>query len=536
VKPGAVPFVQRRAAPLRPRRVLCVFPRYEPSFGTFDYSYPLLGVKAFMPPQGILTIVAYLPTTWHVRFIDENVMRARAADFEWAEAVFVSGMHIQRRQMQDIARRAHEARRPVALGGPSVSASPDSYPEFDYLHVGELGDATDALVAALEASCARPAMQIRFETSERVPLDEFPIPAYDKIDVGDYFIGSIQFSSGCPYRCDFCDIPELYGRNPRLKSPEHVVAELEAIVKNGGKRAIYFVDDNFVGNRKATKELLPHLVEWQKEHGFPVMLNCEATLNIAKSPDLLALMREAYFGTIFCGIETPDPEALRAISKDQNLHVPIMDAIATVNSFGMEIVSGIIMGLDSDTPQTADNILDFIEAAQIPLLTINLLQALPRTPLYRRLEQEGRLVDDPSRESNVAFRMPYEQVVGMWQRVFTTAYAPEAIYRRFAYQLEHVFPNRIKPPNSAARVNAANIMMGIRLLANIIVRVGILSNYRALFWKTAGPLLRRGDLESLLHIAFVSHHLIRFAREARRGNANASFYSAKLREAAVQPG
>jgi len=524
-----------RAASTTTRNVLCVFPHYSPSFGTFENAYPFLGVKAFMPPQGILVIASYLPANWNVRFVDENVRRAGPADFHWADAVFVSGMHIQRPQIQDINRRAHSFGKVTALGGPSVSGCPEYYPDFDYLHVGELGDATDALVACLEQSLARPTQQVRFETKERLPLAEFPVPAYEKIDVGQYFLGSVQFSSGCPYRCEFCDIPELYGNNPRLKTPEQIVAELDAILANGGMRAIYFVDDNFVGNRKAAKELLPHLIAWQKKNGYAVQLACEATLNIAKSPDLLAMMREAYFCTIFCGIETPDPAALKAMHKDQNNMMPVMEAIRIIHEHGMEVVSGIIMGLDSDTADTADKILEFVEISNIPLLTINLLQALPRTPLYRRLQEEGRLVDEPGRESNVVFKLPYEDVVDMWRRTFTAAYQPAAIYRRFAYHVEHVFPNRITPPNSRQRVNLKNILLALRVVGNLLVRVGILSDYRDVFWKMAKQALRRGNVEAMIHIGMVSHHLITFAREAGAGRQGASFYNHTRDEVASEP-
>jgi radical SAM superfamily enzyme YgiQ (UPF0313 family) len=529
-----MPHTGRRGVATTTRNILCVFPKYAPSFGTFDYSYPLVGVKGFMPPQGILTIAAYLPANWQVRFIDENMRAATPADFAWSDAVFVSGMHIQRPRIKELAARAHAAGRAAILGGPSVSGCPEWYPEFDYLHVGEIGDATDALIAALDVDVRRPRRQVRFETMERLPLHEFPVPAYHLAALDRYFIGSVQFSSGCPYRCEFCDIPELYGRNPRLKTPEQVVAELDAIVANGGKRAIYFVDDNFVGNRKAAKELLPHLIDWQRKNGFPVQLACEATLNIAKSPDLLEMMRQAFFCTIFCGIETPDPQALKSMSKDQNNHLPVMEAIGTMNAYGMEVVSGIIMGLDTDTPRTAQDVLAFIQESQIPLLTINLLQALPRTPLYRRLEAENRLVDDPSLESNVRFVLPYEQVVSMWRHVFTQAYTPEAVYARFDYQIRNVFPNRIKPPNSSARINASNILMGLRLMANILVRVGVLADYRDLFWRMAAPLFKKGDIEPIIHVAFVSYHLIEFSRKAGAGDTNASFYSAKLREAPLE--
>jgi radical SAM superfamily enzyme YgiQ (UPF0313 family) len=517
-----------------PRRALCVFPRYAKSFGTFENAYPFVGVKAFMPPQGILVIAAYMPANWEVRFVDENIRPAGPADFEWADFVFVSGMHIQRAQINDINRRAHAHGKVTAIGGPSVSGCPEYYPDFDYLHVGELGDATDALLARLEETIARPPAQMRFETKERLPLGEFPVPAYHLIDVSQYFLGSVQFSSGCPYRCEFCDIPELYGNNPRLKTPEQIVAELDAILANGGERAIYFVDDNFVGNRKAAKELLPHLIAWQKRNGFAVQLACEATLNIAKSPDLLAMMREAYFCTIFCGIETPDPAALHEMQKDQNNTMPVMEAVDIIHSFGMEVVSGIIMGLDSDTYETPARILEFIERSNIPLLTINLLQALPRTPLYRRLEAEGRLVHDPGRESNVAFKIPYDHVVQMWRNTFTAAYQPEALYRRFKYHVERVFPNRIKPPNSPQRVNPRNIRKALRILANLFVRVGVLSHYRGTFWTMAKQALRRGDIEALIHVSMVSHHLITFAREAGAGRQNASFYAHDTSEAQAE--
>ena len=310
------------------RRILCVFPRYSPSFGTFEYAYPLTdGVQAFMPPQGLLLIAASLPAGWEVRFLDENIRAATDEDFIWADAVFVSGMHIQRPQINDICRRAHEHDLAVALGGPSVSACPEYYPDFDYLHVGELGDATYELFRRLGRDSARPDRQVVLTTKERREMSEFPLPAYELLPLNKYFIGSIQFSSGCPYQCEFCDIPALYGRNPRLKSPEQVIAELDKMLECGLAGAVYFVDDNFIGNRKATLDLLPHLVEWQKRNGYSIQFACEATLNIAKRPEILSLMRDAYFTTLFAGIETPDPDALKAMSKQHNMMVPILEGV-----------------------------------------------------------------------------------------------------------------------------------------------------------------------------------------------------------------
>ena len=342
------------------RRILCVFPHYEPSFGTFEHAYALTdGTEAFMPPQGLLTIAAAMPAHWDVRFTDENMGAATAEDFAWADAVFVSGMHIQRRQIDDINRRAHAHGKVTALGGPSVSACPETYPDFDYLHVGEMGDATDALIACLGDSVERPAAQVLLRTKVRRELNQFPMPAYELAKIDRYLLGSIQFSSGCPYKCEFCDIPGLYGRVPRLKTPERICAELDELMKHGVTGSIYFVDDNIIGNRKAIKELLPHLIAWQQRNGFLVSFACEATLNIARSPDVLAMMREAAFDAIFCGIETPEPDALMSIDKGHNMVMPILDAVNIINSHGIQVVSGIILGLDSDTAESGGKVLDF---------------------------------------------------------------------------------------------------------------------------------------------------------------------------------
>jgi radical SAM superfamily enzyme YgiQ (UPF0313 family) len=516
------------------RRILCVFPRYTPSFGTFEHAYPLTdNVQAFMPPQGLLVIAAYLPEEWQVRFIDENIKPATAADFEWAEAVFVSGMHIQRHQMNDICRRAHAYDLAVAIGGPSVSACPDHYPSFDYLHVGELGDATDELIRRLAHDPSRPPQQVILTTEDRLDMTLFPIPAYELAQCDRYLLGSIQYSSGCPYQCEFCDIPGLYGRNPRLKTPEQIVIELDRLLECGIRGSVYFVDDNFIGNRKAALDLLPHLVEWQQRTGFAIQLACEATLNIAKRPEILKLMREAYFTTIFCGIESPDPDALKAMHKDHNMMVPILEGVRTISSYGMEVVSGIILGLDTDTPETGAYLMEFIEQSQIPLLTINLLQALPKTPLWERLQKEGRLVDDEGRESNVDFLMPHDQVVAMWRDCMARAYAPEKLLARYEYQVENTYSKRLKPPASPQRASKANIKRGLIILRNVLWQIGVLGDYKWAFWKFAARRLVRGEIEALLSVMLVAHHLIVYAREASGGKANASNYSVRLREASV---
>jgi radical SAM superfamily enzyme YgiQ (UPF0313 family) len=520
------------------RRVLCVFPRYAPSFGSFEFSFPLTdGIRAFMPPQGLLVIAASVPKHWQVRFIDENIDPATDDDFEWADVVFVSGMHIQRGEIESIRRRAQAHDLPAALGGSSVSACPEYYPDFDYLHVGEMGDATEELFARLEQDVTRPPSQIVFTTKVRRELTDFPIPAYELAQLPRYLLGSIQFSSGCPYQCEFCDIPALYGRNPRFKTPQQICAELDKLLECGMYGAVYFVDDNFIAHKRGVRELLPHLIEWQKRNRYPFSIACEATLNIAKRPEILALMREAMVETIFCGIETPDPEALKAIAKDHNNMVPIYDAIKTLNSYGMEVVSGIILGLDNDTPETGNKLVEFVERSQIPLLTMNLLQALPRTPLWDRLKREGRLIEnEEGLESNVAFRLPYDQVLGMWRDAMKIAYRPDKVFERYEYQIRETYPNRLNPTDTVLKDPSwINLKKGLTILWRSIWIIGIRGSYRREFWKFTYKRLRKGQLVDLLLAVVVAHHLIMFARAASSGRRDASHYTVKPREEALVP-
>ena len=518
------------------RRVLCVFPHYTPSFGTFNHAYRLMkGVRAFMPPQGLLLIAAYMPEGWPVRFIDENIRKATAAELEWADVILVSGMHVQGQQIHDIAERAHAAGKVVMLGGPSASASPEMYPDIDYLHIGEMGDATDRLIACLDESVARPSAQIRFETKDRLPLQDFPIPAYDLIPLKNYLMLTLQFSSGCPYLCEFCDIPNLYGRQPRLKTAAQITAELDAMrQQKGHPPVVYFVDDNFVGNRKAAKDMLPHLVAWQKQHGYPMSFACEATLNIAKQPETLALMRESSFLGIFVGIETPEADALKAMRKNQNVAVPMMESIKTLNDYGLEVTSGIILGLDTDSDDTEARLKDFIEVSHIPMLTINLLQALPKTPLWDRLKVAGRLSDDSTLESNVRFVRPYDDVVSMWRRCIAYANDPERLFARFHHQVESTYVNRMITP-ARGKLTWPNLSSALVLAFRVMLHIGVLSDYRKPFWRAARHALRRGQIDAVLGMGFIAHHLIQFTREALRGEQNASYYSTKMRQAEPVP-
>ena len=520
----------RTFRPANVRRILCVFPAYTKAFATFDHAFPLMGpVKAFMPPQGILLIAALVPREWQVRFVDENIRPVVESELAWADAVLVSGMHIQRRQILDLARRAHREGKVIALGGPSVSAAPEHYAEIDLLHCGEVGDGTLELFRRLDETPARPEQQIVYRTVDRLPMTEFPTPAYRLIDIRQYLLGCVQYSSGCPFACEFCDIPALYGRNPRLKRPRQILAELDELT-DGGTPSIYFVDDNFIANPRAALDLLPHLVEWQRRRDYSVRLSCELTLNVAGYPEILELMREAFMTNVFCGVETPEPDALRAMRKTQNFRTPILQAVDMINSYGIEVAAGIILGLDTDTPETPDAILEFIKASQIPIVTPNLLVALPHTALYERLQKASRLNSGEGRDSNIEYLQPYEDVVARWKRVIRETYEPRTIYARYATQARKTYPHRKRPARPLDQLTWANVRRAVAIFSRTAWLVGICSDYRGEYWKMAWRELRQGNVESVFQIAMVAHHLISFGRECLTRDVQASAYSARRRE------
>jgi hypothetical protein len=275
--------------------------------------------------------------------------------------------------------------------------------------------------------------------------------------------------------------------------------------------------------------MLPHLIEWQKRRGYPLRFACEATLNLAKQADILALMREAEFHTVFVGIETPETDALVHMRKEHNAALPMLDAIRTLNSYGLEVTSGIILGLDTDTADTEARLKAFIDASQVPILTINLLQALPKTPLWDRLKRDGRVIaDDTGLESNVRFLRPYDEVVAMWRRCIAYAYAPERLFKRFAHQVDATYANRLVGP-VRGKLTLSNLRLASVLAFNVALRIGVFADYRRWFWKAVLPALRRGQIDGALSMGVVGHHMIRFSREALRGEQNASFYSAQSR-------
>lgn len=509
------------------RKILCVFPKHHNDFATFRYSFKFFPqTKALMPPQGILTIAAYLPKEWEVRFIDENVHTVKDADYAWADVVLTSGMHTQREFLESIAENAHAHGKLAVIGGPSVSACPDWYPTFDMLHVGEMGDATDELIAMLDRSIERPSAQLQFKTVNRLPLEDFPIPAYHLIKAQHYLMVSVQWSSGCPYSCEFCDIPALYGRNPRYKSAERLIAELEVILAQDPLGAVFFVDDNLIGNKKAFKLLLPKLADWQKRTNYRLKFLGECSLNLAQDKPILELMRAAHFTDLFFGVESPEELALEAMDKHQNTRMPIPEAVKIINSYGIGLTAGMIIGLDTDSDQTVERLTAFQKETQVPLMVMNVLYAPPKTALWERLNREGRIIPrDSVVASNVKFKDGEEVVLRRWRKAIERASDPQEMFDRFRYHAATTYKNRLPLPSARGRFTRTQVLAGLWSIATMIVLMGIFASYRRQYWRFAVAMLRAGMFEQLVYASTMSYHVVRFRDDVLKGAAKACFHA-----------
>lgn len=508
------------------RKVLCVFPKHHNDFATFRYAFKFFPqAKAMMPPQGILTIAAYLPKEWEVRFIDENVRPAMDTDYAWADVVLTSGMHTQREFLEQIAEQAHAHGKPAVIGGPSVSACPEWYPTFDILHVGEMGDATDELIAFLDRSVERPSVQIQFKTVARLPIEDFPIPAYHLIKAQNYMMVSVQWSSGCPYTCEFCDIPALYGRNPRYKSADRLIAELEVILAQDPLGAVFFVDDNLIGNKKAFKQLLPRLAEWQKRTNYRLKFLGECSLNLAQDKSILELMRDAHFTDLFFGVESPEELALEAMDKHQNTRMPIPEAVKIINSYGIGLTAGMIIGLDTDSDQTVDRLTAFQKETQVPLMVMNVLYAPPKTALWDRLNREGRIIPRENVvASNVKFKDGEEVVLRRWKAAVERASEPQEMFDRFRYHAATTYRNRVPMPSWRGRFTRTQVLAGLYSILSMIVLLGVFSSYRRQFWRFAIAMLRDGMFEQLIYASAMSYHVFQFREDVLSGKANACLH------------
>jgi radical SAM superfamily enzyme YgiQ (UPF0313 family) len=373
-------------------RVLLVYPRFSAAtFWNFTVACELVGARYPAAPLGLITLAATLPRHWDLRLVNRNTEELTEDDLGWADIVMTGGMLAQQVDTLALIELCHVHKKPVAVGGPDPTSSPEIYAAADFRVLGEVEGIVDEFVAAFEAG-ERSGCFIAPKFTIDVTLS--PIPRFDLLKFDQYLYVGVQYSRGCPFTCEFCDIIELYGRVPRAKTTPQMLAELEALYQLGYRGHVDFVDDNLIGNKKALKTFLPELAAWLKAHDYPFEFSTEASINLADDDQLLDLMRQANFFTVFVGIESPDPKTLVHTRKKQNTRRDLAGSVHKIYRAGMFVTAGFIVGFDTEEVSMAEAMADFIEDAAIPVSMVGLLYALPNTQLTRRLEAAGRLHPD----------------------------------------------------------------------------------------------------------------------------------------------
>jgi radical SAM superfamily enzyme YgiQ (UPF0313 family) len=419
--------------------VLLIYPRFaSDTFWNFAAACDLFGARYPTGPLGLITVAALLPQDWSFRLIDRNTEELNDDDVEWADLVITGGMLPQHYDLLEVIDLCRARGKPIAIGGPSVTSSPELYAKANFRILGEAEGIIDAFVAAWESGQTEGLFEAEKFTSD---VTKSPVPRFDLLKFENYLYIGVQFSRGCPFTCEFCDIIELWGRVPRTKTNAQMLAELETLYQLGYRGHVDFVDDNLIGNKKAVKAFLPELRKWQEEHNWPFEFTTEASINLADDPGLLKLLNEANFVGVFVGIESPDPDTLVMMRKKQNTRRNIAESIHKLYASGLFVTAGFILGFDSEKGSVADAMVDLIEDAAIPVSMVGLLYALPNTQLTRRLAQEGRLhqfiegnhrgsADQCTQGLNFDTLRPKREILRDYIRVLERIYDPNAYIGR----------------------------------------------------------------------------------------------------------
>jgi radical SAM superfamily enzyme YgiQ (UPF0313 family) len=487
-------------------KALLVNPEFPPTYWSYRYALRFVGKRCAQPPLGLATVAALLPRHWEPRMVDLNVERLRDRDLSAADVVLVTGMHSQRASLHDVLARCRKLGVKTVVGGPYATSEPHLLEEADHLVLGEAEDTLAAFCADLEAGRAPRIVQ----NEERPDVTKTPIPRYDLLRPGAYHSMSLQYSRGCPFSCEFCDIIVVFGRRPRTKTAEQVEAELDAIEATGFRGSVFFVDDNFIGNKKAVRALLPAIRSWQERHGWPFDFYTEASLNLAEDAALMTAMTEAGFSSVFIGIESPSEEALLETRKNQNIGGSLVDRVHEVLRHGLDVWGGFIVGFDSDGPEIFDRQIEFIEKAAIPEAMVGLLHAIPGTPLEKRLRAEGRLrpmaSTDQFGRTNFQTRLPEEEVVHGYRRILQSLYEPDRYLNRVRAMM------RVRP----AFVSRHGWLQPRKLLAGARAMAvqGIAGSYRRSYWRFLREVWRadRQRLAEAVMRAACGHHFIEYTR------------------------
>ena len=499
-------------------KALLVWPKIPNSFWTFTGMMELLPEKVVMPPLGLITVAALCPESWTLRLVDQGVEELTDEDILWADLVMVSAMTVQRDGLQEVLARARRLGRRTIVGGPYASGEPTRMlPIADHVVVGEPDEVFGEIARDLEGGTARRV----YEIADKPDVTRTPAPRFDLLNLDCYASMSVQFSRGCPFQCEFCDIIILYGRKPRTKLPAQMLAELDTLLSLGWRKQVFIVDDNFIGNHARALELCVELEKWQQARRYPVMFYTEASMDLARKPALMEAMVRANFFYVFLGIESPSKESLQEAKKLQNLAMDPVSCIDAIYQQGLWVTGGFIVGFDSDTEGIFERQVEFIERTAIPWALINFLHALPRTALYDRMQHEGRILESRGSSSDGTppnFRTLMEPAVLLRGFGSTVAaiYDPEKFYARAWRSLESWESKRCQHP---AQQPTALAIAGI--LARSIWLQGLRSSYRKAYWKYFLKILTRFALNRAklwmgVTILISGQHFIPYAGELAR--------------------
>jgi len=503
----------------RPTRVLFVYPTFVPnSFWGYKDACELVGARYPAAPLGLITVAALLPQDWDFKLINCNTEDLELADIDWADMVMTGGMLNQQPDCLRLIDLCHERGKPVVVGGPDVTSSPHLYKTADFQVLGEAEDIIKDFVAAWERG-----ERAGVFTAEKFKIDvtQTPMPRFDLLKFDQYLYICIQYSRGCPFTCEFCDIIELYGRVPRTKTNDQILAELQYLYDLGYRGHVDFVDDNLIGNRKSLRVFLPLLKQWQEERGYPFEFSTEASINLADDDELMAMLKTCNFWLVFIGIESPDPATLVAMRKKQNTKRNLAESVHKIYSYGIAVTAGFIVGFDSEQGSIGESMAEFVDDCAVPVAMVGLLYALPGTQLTRRLEKEGRLHtghdvmleeragDQCSIGLNFEPKRPLRDILTDYRRVVETVYAPENFARRLeklATMLDR--SDRRNTPVAGDRRGETNSVEMIHKIINAV------PGTREIFWNTFKTIARTNP-SALRHIIILMSlymHLGPFSR------------------------
>lgn len=480
--------------------ILLIYPRIPDTFWSFKHALKFVGKKAVSPPLGLLTVAAMLPETWEMRLVDLNIQQLAQADLAWANYAFISAMVVQQKSTAQVIERCKAAEVSTVAGGPLFTIEPERFSEVGHL---VLNEAEITLPPFLDDLANGHAKHI-YQTTEHADLHETPRPMWELVDMQHYATMNIQFSRGCPFNCDFCNVTAMLGHRPRIKTAKQITNELDALYRLGWRDGVFFVDDNFIGNKKYLKsELLPALIAW-REGKKGIQFSTEASINLADDDELLQMMFDAGFTSVFVGIETPEEDSLTECNKKQNLKRNLVEDVKHIQRAGLGVQGGFIVGFDNDTPSVFQRQIDFIQKSGIATAMVGLLQAPPGTKLYERMKREGRLRENLSGDNvdgttNIIPKMDFETLRRGYKQMLQYLYSPKPYYERVK-----TFLQECRSPQFEVQLNLDYILAFFRS----IFKLGILGKERAQYWKLfAWTLFNRPRLFPLaITLAVYGHH------------------------------